>query len=93
MDANQINDIEVNDHTDVTSINWEEIDEARNLLKDRGYYTDNLWMTEDVKMNYHCTESEAQEILDAALNNEATFQQIWDAISYEANSMKIIPKD
>ena len=94
MDANQINDIEVKDFTDVTLQSFtagflNAIDDAKKLLREHGYYVENLWQTCDVKMNYHCTEEEAQEVLDRALTNDATYQQIWEAISYAAKDMNL----
>jgi hypothetical protein len=44
-------------------------------------------------MNHDCTEEEAQKVLEGALTNEATYQQIWDAISYEAESMNLKRRD
>jgi len=98
MDANQINDIEVKDF-DVVSRDFDavikqlDIESAKQLLKDNGYFVDNLWQTEDVTMNHECTEEEAQTILYSALTNDATYQQIWEAISYEAESMNLKRRD
>tara|TARA_R110000868_G_scaffold74337_11_gene214996 strand:+ start:924 stop:1157 length:234 start_codon:yes stop_codon:yes gene_type:complete len=58
------------------------IQEAKSYLKSQGYYTDKIWCTEDVKSRFNCNEDEAQEVLDGALNNEATMEQIWFAINY-----------
>jgi len=77
MKQNEINDIE----------------NAKQLLKANGYFVDNLWQTEDVTMNHECTEEQAQTILDRALTNEATYQQIWEAIGYEAESMNLKRRD
>ena len=39
----------------------------------------------DVKAKYECEDdSEAQEVLDSALTNEATMDQIWFAIRFHA---------
>jgi len=98
MDTKKINDIEVKDYTDVTLQSLtakylDAIDDAKKLLRSEGYFVDNLWQTEDVTMNYDCTEEEAQEVLEGALTNEATYQQIWEAISYEAESMNLKRRD
>tara|TARA_B110000902_G_scaffold237202_1_gene284018 strand:- start:506 stop:748 length:243 start_codon:yes stop_codon:yes gene_type:complete len=67
-------------------IHSKEVEEAKALLKENGYYTDNLWHIDDVKANYECEDdSEAQEVLDSALTNEATMDQIWFAIRYKAD--------
>ena len=52
----------------------------KNELKKRGYFVDNLWTTEDVQSKFNCTEDEAQEVLEQALTNDATMEQIWFAI-------------
>lgn len=97
MDENQINDIEVHDFVDLSpskeTMRAIEIAQAKELLRSEGYFVDNLWQTEDVTMNYDCTEEQAQEVLESALTNDATYQQIWDAISYEAESMNLKRRD
>jgi hypothetical protein len=65
------------------------IEEAIKLLRDNGYFVDNLWQTCDVTMNYDCTEEEAQEVLLGAFNNEDVYEKIWNAISYEAEYMEL----
>lgn len=94
MDANQINDIEVKDF-DVVSRDFDavikqlDIESAKQLLKDNGYFVDNLWQTEDVKMNYHCTEEQAQKVLGRVLQYDAIYELVWEGIKYEANSMNL----
>lgn len=64
-----------------------EIEQAKTILKQHGYYVGNLWTTQDVTDRYECTDEQAQDILDTALNNEATMEQIFyaigDACDYE----------
>jgi hypothetical protein len=79
MDTNQINDIEVRDLFELNIIA-----EAKKLLRDAGYYVDNLWHIDDVKEHYNCDDTEAQEVLDGALTNDATMEQIWNAIDVYA---------
>jgi hypothetical protein len=98
MDTKKINDIEVNDFTDVTLQSFtaetlKGIEDAKKLLKEHGYFVDNLWQTIDVTINYDCTEEEAQKVLEGAFRNEATFEQIWMAMSYEAESMNLKRRD
>ena len=94
MDANQINDIEVNDF-DVVSRDFDavirrlDIENAKELLKREVYFVDNLWQTEDVMLNHECTEEQAQEVLLKAMQNEATYEQIWWSIHVTAESMNI----
>ena len=54
--------------------------EARALLRSKGYFTENLWTTDDVTENYECTQEQAQQVLEIALTNTATIEQIWYAI-------------
>lgn len=63
------------------------IEQAKQVLRDNGYYVDNLWSVEDVVSNYNCTDEEAQEVLDGALQNDATMEQIWYAIDYHAEEI------
>jgi hypothetical protein len=60
-----------------------EIEQAKQTLKDAGYFVDNLWHIDDVKSNFNCTDEKAQEILNFALTNEATMEQIWFSINLE----------
>ena len=60
-------------------------EQLKDELTRRGYYTNNLWHIDDVKAKYECEDdSEAQEVLDSALTNEATMDQIWFAIRFHA---------
>ena len=69
------------------------VEEAKAFLTENGYYTDNLWCVEDVQNNYDCDEDQAQEILDQALTNEATMEQIWFALNYHAEEEGLIKKE
>lgn len=64
----------------------EKIQEAKNYLRSQGYYTDNLWSTVDVQSRFNCTEDEAYDVLDGALNNDTTMEQIWFAISFHGEN-------
>lgn len=64
--------------------NFKSVEEAKAYLTEQGFYTGNLWSVEDVQNNYDCTQEEALEVLDGALQNEATMEQIWYAINYHA---------
>lgn len=67
------------------------IEEAKALLKQNGYQTDNLWHIDDVKEKFKCTDEEAQRVLYRALTNDATMEQIWLAIDIvgEADNLKL----
>ena len=66
-----------------------EIEKAKELLKSHGYYVDILWCVEDVRGKFNCTDEQAQEVLDKALNNEATMEQIWFSINEFGNMFKL----
>lgn len=56
---------------------------AKLVLKQAGYYVDNLWHINDVKDRFECDDNDlAQSILHDALTNEyiveEIFEQIWD---------------
>ena len=63
--------------------------EARALLRSKGYFTDNLWTTDDVTQNYDCTQEQAQQVLEMALTNDATMEQIWFAIDDACETLEI----
>ena len=68
------------------------IESAKQFLKENGYYTDNLWQVDDVKSKFECTNDEAHEVLDGALNNCATMDQIWFAIEFHGGENNLMPK-
>jgi hypothetical protein len=83
------NDIEVKDADIVSNefsavIRQLDIEEAKQTLRDAGYFVDNLWHVSDVTINYDCTEEQAKEVLSKALSNEHIFSEIWFAIRYAA---------
>ena len=58
-------------------ITEEQIQEARNLLREAGYFTDNLWHVDDVKFKFQIFDNEdAQDVLNDALTNEWIIEQI-----------------
>lgn len=63
--------------------------EARLLLRKKGYFVENLWMTDDVTENYECTQEQAQKVLEMALTNTATVEQIWNAIDDACETLEI----
>lgn len=64
-----------------------QVQDAKEILRDNGYFVDNLWHVEDVLDKFECTPDEAQDILGHALTNDATVQQIWMAIDIAAESV------
>jgi len=62
----------------------EEIAEARKLLQENGYQVANLWSISDVQSKFNCNDAEALNVLESALVNDATMEQIWFAIDFHA---------
>jgi len=61
------------------------IEEAKQVLREAGFFVDNLWHINDIKDMYNCDNNEqAQSILYNALTNDNTMERIWDSIDYEA---------
>jgi hypothetical protein len=50
----------------------------------KDYQTENLWCVEDVTTKYDCDSKKALLILERALMNDATMEQIWFAIDHHA---------
>lgn len=60
----------------------------KKALEQMGFYSDVLWTISDVKGIFpDASDEEAQHILDKALNNEATMEQIWFSIREFATSL------
>lgn len=55
-------------------------EQLKDELERRGFFTGNLWSVEDVKSRFLVSDGEAQDVLNKALTNEATMEQIWFAI-------------
>jgi hypothetical protein len=72
---------------------YQEIEQAKALLKSNGYQVDNLWCVEDVKHKFNCTDEEAQNVLYRALTNDATMEQIWLAIDITGEAEGLEPKE
>lgn len=56
--------------------------EAKQALRDAGYFVDNLWHIDDVKnaTEVSLSTEQAMQVLSMALTNEATMEQIWMSI-------------
>ena len=71
-----------------------EVEKAKAVLKQNGYFVDNLWSTQDVTDRYECLgEGEAQEVLQMALTNEWIMEKIWFSIEDTCNFLKIELKE
>ena len=56
--------------------------EAKQALREAGYFVDNLWHVDDVKnaTEVSISTEQAMQVLSMALTNEATMEQIWMSI-------------
>ena len=61
-------------------MSFKAVELAKQVLKENGYFVDNLWHVDDVKSKFKCDDEDAQDILDKSLTNEATMEQIWFSI-------------
>ena len=62
---------------------------ARELLRKKGFYVETLWSVDDVTTNYICSQEQAHRVLELALKNEATMEQVWWAIDDATESLEI----
>lgn len=67
--------------------NQKEIEKAKQLLKEAGYYTDNLWHINDVNSEYICTPQQAMEVLEKVLNSDPIKQEINETINMVAEDI------
>lgn len=56
------------------------VESCKEILSNAGYSVNNLWCVDDVKGKFDCTDDEAMRVMDRALSNDATMEQIWLAI-------------
>jgi len=57
------------------------VENAKKVLRENGYFVDNLWHIEDVQsLHKGASTEDAHRILNDALTNAATMEQIWFAI-------------
>ena len=58
------------------NLNNMNIEQAKEVLKENGYYVDNLWHIDDVKQHGDLSNEEAYDILDSTLRNDYTIETI-----------------
>ena len=58
------------------------IEQAKQVLREAGYFVDNLWHVDDVKnaTEVSLSANQAMQVLSMALTNDNTTHQIWEAI-------------
>ena len=62
------------------------IGNARQVLKEHGYYVENLWHIDDVKQNHNVSDDEAYDIIDKAMQSSFIMNDIFEQIDYTINS-------
>ena len=53
-----------------------EVEQAKQVLKEAGYYVDNLWSIQDVQANFDVDDGAAYDTLNGVMHNEYTVQTI-----------------
>jgi hypothetical protein len=53
-----------------------DVEQAKQVLTDAGFYVGNLWSIQDIQGRFKCDDDTAQEILSDALTNEWIVEQI-----------------
>ena len=69
-----------------------DIQKAKEVLTNAGYFVDNLWRIEDVQDIYECTDEDALHVLDDALTSEYIVQNVFDIISIVCKDYEFKPK-
>jgi len=72
---------------------YKEIAKAKEILSKHGYYVGNLYQAEDVQSIYECTDDQAIDVLDKALDNDGTANEIWESIRYFSEDMGLKEKE
>jgi len=66
----------------------DEVTKAKEVLKNAGYFVDNLWSNDDIQSFFSdVSKEECQKVLRSALTNDATMEQIWYAIECVGEDM------
>jgi len=60
--------------------------EAKQLLRNEGYFVDNLWHVRDVQNNFECTDEQAQDVLYWSLTSPTTIEYINEHINLVATN-------
>jgi hypothetical protein len=56
------------------------IEEAKEFLKQNGYYVDNLWHIDDIQQNYDLSDDDAYDVLGRAMQSEYIMSEIFETI-------------
>jgi len=58
----------------------QQVEAAREVLRNAGYYVDNLWTIHDVQGLYEASDETAMKILDGALCDNSIMEHTFDLI-------------
>ncbi len=67
----------------------QEIQNAKDLLERAGYFVQNLWHIQDVKIHFDCTDEEAMYILEQSLGGEYMNELSYDLIKVIGTENKL----
>jgi muramoyltetrapeptide carboxypeptidase LdcA involved in peptidoglycan recycling len=70
-----------------------DIDKAKKVLEEAGYYVNNLWHVNDVHSRFDCSKDEAMNVLEEALTSDSTFDTIWFNIDYFGQEEGLVKND
>ena len=70
-----------------------DIDKAKKVLEEAGYYVNNLWHVNDVHSRFDCSKDEAMNVLEEALTSDSTFEAIWFNIDYLGQEERLVRND
>ncbi len=64
------------------------VEEAKQVLRNAGYYVDNLWSIHDVDVEgIDMTDDERYRILDIVFKTDWVIEQINESIDFELNNL------
>jgi len=58
-----------------------EVQLAKEVLKNNGYYVENLWSIQDIQNQHICSDEIAYEILGDAIEQDGIYEAIHDSIN------------
>ena len=70
-----------------------QIDNAKKYLESQGFFTANLWHTDDVCQNYNVDQDEALDIIEDAMTSNWMISNIFEAIDIIAEENGYKRKD
>ena len=65
------------------------IEQAKKVLKENGYYVDNLWHIEDVQQNYKLDDDDAYDVLDKAMRSAYIMSSVFEMIDLEIKDREL----